>query len=177
MFKIWSMVFLLVLLSGGAKAEEFDTSGLTKTQRLELQLQTEALRKTATKATTLQDVSEYAVVGKHVAGAIIATAGELGKTVDEVMNTLTGKIVIGVVIWKVVGQDILGVVVGVIWLMTMIPAWIYFFNRMCLDYSFEYHENGKLKQKVRRGKTSDGTVFAFVIIACAIAMVGLLSIF
>jgi len=177
------LIGLLALSLSAPVMAEISTSGLSETQKAELQLQAakmkadEALTK---EGITLEKVSEYTILGEQIAKALIGVASELGKEVDEVMGTTVGKIAVALVVYKVMGNDILGFIGGAIWLMIFLPAWIYYFRRFCvIDYiEKEYHENGKLKTKrVIRKNPSDDAIIYFTVILLVGIIVELFLVF
>ena len=140
-------------MAGTISTEDMDLRGLTESQKASLVQQIEKF-KTDSAATesaiTAEKVSEYAVIGKDIASAFIALAGELGKTVDELLNTTIGKVALVLIIYKVAGSDIIGVIGGLLWFVIFVPTWIYFLRKYMIvgTVTKEYHDNGKLKSKV-----------------------------
>ncbi len=65
----------------------------------------------------------------------------------------------GLIIWKVMGHDIVHVGLSLILFFTLVPSWIYMFNRMCVIKGYRYEDytvDGKLK--TRRVKEYYNTV-------------------
>ncbi len=140
----------------GIDRNDFNLSGLNETQKAALIQQAEKMR-AATQETvvTAEKVSEWTVLGKEVASAFISLAAELGKTVDEVLTTTIGKVALALIIYKVMGNDILGVVGGLIWLMLFVPGWIYFTRKFMIvgDVVTVYDKDtGKMVKKTVESK-------------------------
>ena len=178
------LIGLLALSLSAPAMAEISTSGLSDTQAAELQLQAAKMKAeeavTKKEGITLEKVSEYTILGEQVAKALIGVASELGKEVDEVMGTTVGKIAVALVIYKVMGNDILGFIGGAIWLMIFVPGWIYYFRRFCVVDSVdkEYHENGKLKSKrVIRREASEEAVCYFTIVLVIGILIELFLVF
>lgn len=177
MIRNFIAVALLALMSFGAMAQNsVKVDGLTEEQVLQLQLEAAKLRDSRSTEITAEKISEYTLVGEQVAQAIIAVAKELGKTVDDVLHTTIGKLVVVLVIWKVAGEDIMGFLVAGLWCVTMIPLWTYYFRKFCVNYEYEYHANGKVASK-RRHDASDNAVAIFIIAALIIVVVPMLMAF
>ena len=51
-------------------------------------------------------------MGKNIGLAVAATAKELGVASDTFLQSTTGKITVVLIVWKVMGEDILGVLGG-----------------------------------------------------------------
>lgn len=169
MDKIIVGLFLFIMSIGVSAQQSVNTSGLTEQQILQLQLEASKLRDSRTTEISAEKISEYTLVGQQVSQAIITVASELGKSVDDVLSTTTGKIVIFIVVWKVIGQDLMGFIVAGLWCLVMIPLWAYYFRKFCVNYEYKYHDNGKLLEKRRRG--CDTEVAATFIIAAIIIVV------
>lgn len=168
-------LFLLVM-SVGAAANSVNTNGLSEQQILQLQLEASKLRDARNTDISAEKISEYTLVGQQVSQAIITVASELGKSVDDVLSTTTGKIIIFIVVWKVIGEDLMGFIVAGLWCLTFIPLWAYYFRKFCINYEFSYHENGKVSEKRRRGCSSDVAAI-FIIAAIAIVIVPMFMAF
>ncbi|KKN07212.1 hypothetical protein LCGC14_1069240 [marine sediment metagenome] len=141
-------------MAGSVDINDFDLGGLSKTQKIELLKNVEDM-KTAAKEVTAETVSEWAMLGKEVASAFIALAAELGKSVDEVLTTTVGKVALVLIIYKVMGNDILGVIGGAIWLMLFVPGWIYYMRKFMIVGTVhkEYYEGEKGKTGGVKTKT------------------------
>lgn len=68
----------------------------------------------------LKETSEYVSIGHEIGLAVNETLSALKETVVDVSETRVGKIAITIVIWKLLGKDILGIIVGTILLITCI---------------------------------------------------------
>lgn len=167
--------FLSMLSFGSMAATTLDTKGLSEQQILELQLQAAKLRE-AKPEVSVDDINNYTEVGKNIATAFIAVASELGKSVDELLTTTTGKLIMFLIVWKVAGEDLFGIVAAFFWCVVMIPAWMYYFRKFCVNYEYQYHENGKVSSKHRRG-ANDNAVGIFIVAAMVIVVVPMFMAF
>lgn len=140
-------------MAGSISTEDMDLRGLSETQKASLVQQIEKFKadSAATESiVTAEKVSEWTMLGKEVASAFIALAGELGKTVDELLTTTIGKVALALIVYKVAGSDIIGVIGGLLWFVIFVPSWLYFLRKYMIvgTVTKEYHDNGKLKSKV-----------------------------
>ena len=172
---------ILLMVSFNVMALQVDTSGLSDEQHAQLAL-TAAQMKTATDVTP-QVAKEWAEVGQAIGIGLVATASELGMSVDKLMTTTTGKLAVGVIIYKVAGKDIIGILFGLVWLCIAIPIWIFFWatrgSRKLEDVvTFEKgkREDGKTKIK-NYGETSTELQFMYLGVLVGITVTGLISIF
>ena len=108
------------------------TNDLTPAQKAELILKAEELKKKASPMTP-SDLEEYANLGQKYGVALASTAKELGKSVDELMNTNVGKIATFLIVWKVLGETVLGFVIGMGWFTVTNSIWLYAFRRLVLQ--------------------------------------------
>jgi len=134
-----------------ANAQNINTNGLTEEQKAQLALQAAQMKNSNdAPGSMLSDelnperLNEWVDLGKNIGLAVTATAKELGVAADEFLNSTTGKITIVLIVWRVMGEDILGVVGGTI-------AWIILIN--IILWSFKYFH---MKKKVVNKK--EGTV-------------------
>ncbi|TSC63061.1 MAG: hypothetical protein G01um101448_242 [Parcubacteria group bacterium Gr01-1014_48] len=82
-------------------------------------------------------------------------AKELGIAVEDFSKTSLGTLTIVLVIWKMIGNDLIQLIVGLLWFMVVIPVWIKIFYRMCLVQKIAYAENGKTRVSVEHHDDSD----------------------
>ena len=122
-------ITFFALSIGSAMAGEVSTVGLSKTQIAELTIQAENM-KTTGDVTTLDQLSSYAAFGKEFGSAIAQTANELGVVTNEFIQTPAGKLTVALIVWKIAGDDLFGIVFGILWFIIMIPLWVHFFRRM-----------------------------------------------
>lgn len=142
----------------GISNTDIDLSGLTEAQKAELVQKAEALKEVTRKTEstiTVEKVSEWTILGKQVGSAFIGLAGELGKTVDEVLDTTVGKVALALIIYKIAGNDILGVIGGAIWLLLFVSGWVYYMRKFMMVGTVrkEYYEGEKGKTGGLKTKT------------------------
>jgi hypothetical protein len=89
----------------------------------------------ANPPTAAEQVGKFAGIGKEIGIALkdATQALDQGLTVTEdhvykFANTTAGKVTIGMIVWKVAGKELLGLIVGMTLLAFLIP-WLYFWTR------------------------------------------------
>lgn len=149
-------------------ADYLDLSKLNDEQRAQLALQAAQMSKVVVKevpkAEVVADVSEkmrnetskWAELGKNAVVALIAAAKELGIAANDFVQTPVGKMVMFVVIWKFMGVQVLGIVFGLLLIITGCTASVLLWNHLSIN-RIEYENiprfNGawisrKIKSKV-----------------------------
>ena len=125
---------VLVLIARPVHAERLTIEGLDEGQRAEILVQAAAMKK-GPSANIAETAGEWADIGTKYGMAIAATAKELGIAADDLLGTTVGKVALVLIVWKVMGSDLLGVVVGIPWLLTGFTFWLYAFRRASLVHS------------------------------------------
>ena len=100
---------------------------------------------------TVSQVEEYADLGKKYGIALSEVAKSIGTTVNELAYTPVGIFMLAIVGWKVIGHDLLGVIGGTLWFMTMLPLWVFYFNKLVLKdrkIDEKFDSTGKLTDRV-----------------------------
>ncbi len=87
------------------------TQGLSAEQVATIQKQIDAARREATPELSMMD--KAVELGRVIGSGLVATARELGVAANDFARTDLGKTVMYILIWKYLGQDILGIAVGV----------------------------------------------------------------
>ena len=86
-----------------------------------------------------EKLEEWVTVGEKIGQAIAATCNELSVGVNEFIDTPAGKITVLLISWKIVGEDLWGIVGGCL-------AWIVI--SAIILWSFRhFHMNEKIKDK------------------------------
>lgn len=133
MIRILMLVLALAVFAiPVAHAERLIVDGLTEEQAAKLQLKAAQMKMTPHDTGVTTRMAEYAELGQKYGIALAATAKELGIAADELLDTTIGKVGLVLIVWKVMGDDLLGVLVGVPYMMMGFLAWFYMFRRMCV---------------------------------------------
>jgi hypothetical protein len=127
---------------------------------------------------TPKELKEWAEVGSAVGKGLVATAKELGVEVNAFAQTGVGKLAIVLIVWKVMGGDILHIFGGIAWVMIALPMWIYFFRKLCVVKEIKYNEKGKKESIVHYvGKEAECARITMTIALVFIVVIGLVTIF
>lgn len=152
------MVCLSIMVGASmavAETPQFDTTGLTSAQIAELVIQAEKM-KTKPGATTIETLTEYGEFGKAFGSAIAETAKEVGTTANEFITTPAGKVAVALIVWKVAGDDIMGIILGTAWFLLMIPLWVIFFRKIVTQTRYnEKVEIGVNNTKIKTRELAD----------------------
>lgn len=70
--------------------------------------------------------------GKEIGEAVNSSLAAITTQSNNFAQTPVGKLTVFIVIWKVVGDQFLHVVGGILELLLCIPVWIWSYRRMCL---------------------------------------------
>ncbi len=116
-----------------AMAQTVDTTGLTPQQVAEIQAQIEAKRTETPEGqvrASIARANEWVDIGEGIGAGVAAAARETGQVVNEFAQTPVGKMTTFVILYKVVGKDILGVVVGTILIIAFVTIWLVYTNKL-----------------------------------------------
>ena len=96
-----------------AVGQTLDTRGLTKDQVAELQAQMQKMKTPeGVSAQARKEVAAWSELGTNIGTALVATAKEIGVAANEFSQTNLGKVATVIIVYKMVGRDALGIVVG-----------------------------------------------------------------
>lgn len=135
------MLIMLVSVANGAIAET-KFSQLSASQQAELiAVVASSLSKVDGDVKQVQSddsAAKWIDFGKHIGAALSGTARELGVVANDFIKTPAGQLTTYLIVWKVMGRDIIHIAAGLIILLTMLPIWMYMFRRMCIIKGFTY---------------------------------------
>ena len=121
---------------------QIDVSKLTQEQRAAIQLQvTQVAAKTADPVnlseTVRNEASKWGDLGKNVGTSLVAAAKEVGQGVNEFSQTPVGKVTTAIIVYKVIGHDVIHLVVGLLTLVVGTLVALYVFRRMGVEMTYE----------------------------------------
>jgi hypothetical protein len=151
---LWCVVLAAPVLSSGA-INQIELQGLSEAQKADLVKQAETMREQGKGVPTAEKVEQWAILGERIGKALGGAAKELGIAANEFATTPLGVLTVVIVTWKLIGFDILQLIIGVMWLAVLIPIWLKYFRRLCLVESVSYAEDGKTIREIAYWK--DGT--------------------
>lgn len=184
------LVGLILMMPLCLSAATLNIQGLSKEQIAELNSRAEKMRSPEDQvqgisAAARAETAAWANLGANIGTAMVSAARELGLAANEFSQTGLGKIVTGVVIYKVMGRDILGVIVGtgILIFGYGIVVWLFVAHRFG-QCKYEYHPvlwGMFQRRKLVEYTVSDNAVFyrswLVVAVAAATTVVGLSTIF
>jgi hypothetical protein len=130
-------VLCLILLCCGVYGQQVDITKLPEAERAAIQQKIQQTQQIQSEITP-QKISEWAEVGKAVGVAIGATAKELNLEVNNFAQTPVGRLTMALVIWKVLGGTILGMILGLL----LLSIGIYWVSKLYDErflYVYEQH--------------------------------------
>lgn len=108
-----NFILALLLVPALTWGQNLDLRGLSQEQIAELQLQAAKMKSPENvSATVRQEATAWAELGANIGTAMVSAARELGVAANEFSQTSLGKVVTLIIVYKVIGKDILGVAVG-----------------------------------------------------------------
>ena len=133
-------IFALLMATQSFAATPDPMNELTDVQRAEVSLHIaqKAAEAKIQAPSSPKQVEQWVSYGTQIGQALAGTARELGIVANEFIQTPAGKLTMAMIIWKVMGHDIVHVGLAMMMFFTMIPLWIYLFRRMCIIKGFEY---------------------------------------
>ncbi len=106
-----------------------DVSGLSPEQIAQVNADVAAQR-ASTPVAKAQAVNEWVNIGTGIGSGLAAAARETGQVVNEFANTPVGKLTIAVILFKVMGGDLIQLIIGLIFFAAAISGWIACFRRV-----------------------------------------------
>jgi hypothetical protein len=130
-------------------------------------------------------VQSYVEIGRGIGAGLGEAARSMGVAVNEFAATPVGKMTMLVILWKFVGSDAVGIVFGLLWFAVMIPLWVHFFRRICLQgkirETFDPESGKRLTREVEaldlRSDSTGGYRFAALCVLFLISVAGFTMIF
>lgn len=73
----------------------------------------------------LEEVSQYVGIGKEIGSAVDTSLGALAYHIDRISKTNVGKFTMAMVAWKIIGEDAIGYLVGIVVLILFLGIWVW----------------------------------------------------
>ena len=119
--KRWSVVFLVVMLGSVALAQEemvsIPKSKLTEQQKAEMKM---------------SNAQSWVGMGKEIGDAVNSSLQAITTQSNNFAQTPVGKLTVCLVIWKVVGDQAVHILGGLLILILCVPIWIWSYRRICM---------------------------------------------
>lgn len=176
-----------LVVSAEQQVSRIDLSGLTEEQRADLVKQAEQMRKQSSgdriiDKITPENADAWVNLGKNMGLALAEVAKHLGVAADEFLKSSAGKITLALIVWKVMGNDLVHLMVGLGIFVVFLPLWVYFFRKMCVVKSVENltpadgYESHKRYEYYKEGDV-DGTRGVMLLVLVVIVATGIITIF
>lgn len=186
MKKVFAVIAMSVALSATA-AQTIDTSKLTPEQITTLSKQVQEMTKEPVNvsASVRKEAEAWGELGANMGKAMVGAAKEVGVAANEFSQTPLGQVVVFMAAYKIIGHDMLGVIVGLGILVFgySLAIWI-FITRRWSDVKYEYEPVlwGLFKrQRVVQSHTDSdvvtGKVISGLILLALTTLIGLKTIF
>lgn len=178
MKKLLLIAALFASISATA-ATSVDTTQLTDSQKAALQKTVDEMKSPSNiSAVAREETEKWANLGGNMGRAAVGAAKEIGVAANEFVATPLGKVTMGVVIYKVIGRDIMKVVAGSFVLIFMFSLAFWLFNKKHYYGTVEYATvktffGLRTKQVVTKGTVDAEWSAAYMAAACVTVLIGL----
>ena len=99
------------------------------------------------------DVHEWAGVGKEVGEAVNSSLAAITTQSNNFAQTGVGRVTIALVVWKVLGDQAVHILGGIIEVIILLPLWLWSYRRVCLPRRIVIEESiSNDKTKTRKWK-------------------------
>lgn len=178
------MKYILLILALMFSTPVFAQAQQTTSQELtaELAKMNDAEKAEALKAIRAKEspaaasAREWVAIGNGLGEGLAATAQKLGVVANDFAKSPVGKMAMFLIIWNYMGNDILGIVSGILWFSIMLPFWTHHFRK---TFGI-FNEKGKFlhyDKEMFKDSSSYGTiVWLYIFAVAAIMMVGIIFI-
>jgi len=181
LFTLALMFMLVPTAYAGTNADIPGWHTLTDEQKAVIKLDTARAAAAVTQGPVqAKDLQKWVELGKGLGTGFNAFAAELGKTVDDLLDTTVGKIGMFLIVWHYIGETLTGYVFGGIWFLVALPTWMFFMRRWLMQPIWEWHENGKKKSltyQISRKDVSEYRVTYFTVVLIVILIIGFVIMF
>jgi hypothetical protein len=181
------LVSLALLFSASAFSSAIDVSKLNSEQVAQVQAQVAKMSSTPENisATVRTEAEAWGTLGANMGKAMVGAAREVGVASNEFASTSLGKVVVGIVAYKIIGKDVLGVIFGTLILLVgySLAVWLLMTKRWStVEYKYEPIFWGMVqKQYVTSIRTDSdvatGKIIASMLLLALTTIVGIQTIF
>lgn len=136
-----TIAILSLFAAMSASAAIVDVSDLSANQQAQIVKQIEDLKQGEEKnisKTARQELTAWGELGSNMGRATVAAAKEVGMAAGEFAETPIGKITTAIIVYKIVGKDVLKLFVGVFLLFVLSPLLLFYFLKNHQFYTNKY---------------------------------------
>jgi|SRR6267378_3707652 len=129
------------------------------------------------KGPSPEEVSKWAGVGREVGAAVNSSLQAITVQTNEFAKTGVGKVTIALVVWKVLGDQLVHILGGVVELLVFLPLWVWSYRRTCITRTFKMPDKTfKLVEYVGKSEAMTPRI-AHTLFVVGFAVVWLFTIF
>lgn len=126
-----------------------------------------------------QEIHNWVGIGKEVGEAVNSSLQAITTQSNNFAQTGVGRLTVAIVIWKVIGDQVVHIFGGIVELLIFLPIWIWSYRRMCLTRRFK---TGKdtwqvVEYRDTSGPDAPSPRTTHVLIAIGIVAIVLVTIF
>lgn len=127
------------------------------------------------------NLEKYAKIGEGVAKALGAACKELSVNVNEFIQTPAGKLTTFLIVWKIIGKDIVGILGGTVMLIVVLSILIWSYRRLFLRERIKNKETGEIRYverfQFRSGEAQMSAAAVHIILFVVVWIAWLIIIF
>lgn len=175
------LIALMIWAVSLTATAQISTEGLTPEQVKQLQEQVAQLKTQPANisATVRQEAEAWGELGANMGRAMVSAAREVGVAANEFSQTTLGKITVAIIVYKIVGQDILQILSGFLLLMICLPGAWYVWKSPIGAYRVEYQDTPVLKglwtrRRIVKLEMTDDARIVKTVFSIALVAIGLL---
>ena len=167
-----SLMFCMAANAGPASPGSgtfIDTSKITPEQAAQIQKQVEEMQQKPTNvsASVRKEAEAWGELGANMGRAMIGAAKEVGVAANEFAGTSLGKITVAIVAYKIIGQDVLKIILGTATL--IVGTWLAILGHRRYAWDFKYETKpilwGTFNRRYVVERTAHDETFAVMIIS------------
>jgi hypothetical protein len=163
-------------------ARYLDLSKLTDQQKADLMAKAAEMQNQQASGISEQarnEISKWSELGVGMGHAAVAAAKEVGMAANEFVSTPLGKVTMGVVVYKVIGKDVLKLAVGLSIMVFMFTVAVVMLFRKKGDVTYENIPvmNGWwVKRRVKNYSPDSDVMIEHFMVAAIATIIGLIAI-
>lgn len=155
-----------------ASAQTIDTSRLTKEQVAQLQAQAAEMQSNPGQTAVIvrQEAEAWADLGGKVGMAMVSAAKEVGMAANEFASTELGTVVTAIVVYKIIGTEIMSLFGGFVILLVGVPVSLWVLMKKStwayeIDYEYQKYLGGFWNRRVIKhmSMSDEGSAFRWII--------------
>lgn len=131
--------FVFIVMSILSYGGTFSQDGLTEDQILRMQRYAAELKMQAPEEKA-KELSQWISIGEQIGKSLAGCAKELGVEVNNFVQTPVGKLSACIIVWKLLGRDVMHFGFGFFFLIMSLSIWLYLFRKLCIVKTITFGE-------------------------------------